>query len=87
MTTKQLTPVQRRLIETAAEIATDPSSAALAFIHTVLCQTYLPYRDPGRDVGPPVATEPKVRFSARRRLRSPDRATTSVPRERPSPAV
>lgn len=45
-----LTHVQRRLIVAAAEIATDPNSIALAFIHTVLCQTYLPYRDPGRDV-------------------------------------
>lgn len=44
------TPVQRRLIGAAAEIATDPEGIALAFIHTVLCQTCLPYRDPGRDV-------------------------------------
>ena len=47
---KPLTPVQRRVVKAAAEIAIDPDGIALAFIHTVLCQTYLPYRDPGRDV-------------------------------------
>jgi hypothetical protein len=43
-----LTLIQRRLIEAAADIATD-NAISLAFIHTVLCQTCLPYRDPGPD--------------------------------------
>jgi hypothetical protein len=45
-----MTPVQRRVVRAAAEIATDPGGITLAFMHTVLCQTCLPYRDPGRDV-------------------------------------
>jgi hypothetical protein len=48
MTTKQLTPVQRRLIEPL-----DPEmdgKQQLAFQHTVFCQTCLPCRDPGDDV-------------------------------------
>jgi hypothetical protein len=47
---KPLTPVQRRAVKAVAEIATDPDGITLAFIHTVLCQAYLPYRDPGRHV-------------------------------------
>lgn len=47
---KSLTPVQRRVVKASAEIATEPASISLAFIHTVLCQTYLPYRDPGSEV-------------------------------------
>jgi hypothetical protein len=48
MPAKQLTPIQRRLIEPI-----DPEQDGkqqLAFQHTVFCQTCLPYRDPGNDV-------------------------------------
>lgn len=44
---KTLTPVQRRLLE---PIETGQDDQRLAFQHTVLCQTGLPYRDPGDDV-------------------------------------
>lgn len=50
MPSKPLTPTQRRLIRTAGTIATDPHAEGLAFFHTVLCQTCLPYRDPGDGV-------------------------------------
>jgi hypothetical protein len=43
---KPLTPVQRRRLESAAAIADDPPEG-ITFQHTVLCQTSLPYRDPG----------------------------------------
>jgi hypothetical protein len=43
---KPLTPVQRRRLESAAAIADDPPEE-ITFQHTVLCQTSLPYRDPG----------------------------------------
>jgi hypothetical protein len=42
---KPLTPVQRRLIEPL-----DQDDQALSFMHAVLCQVGLPYRDPGADV-------------------------------------
>jgi hypothetical protein len=38
-----LTPVQRRLVQAAAL----EEAQELLFQHTVLCQTCLPYRDPG----------------------------------------
>lgn len=47
MTTKRLTPVQRRLLE---PIECEQGDQRLAFQHTVLCQTGLPYRDPGDEV-------------------------------------
>jgi hypothetical protein len=45
---KPLTPVQRRLIEPLDQ--DDLDDPALSFMHVVLCQTYLPYRDPGDEV-------------------------------------
>jgi len=44
-----LTPVSRRRIESSAEMLEAPAER-IAFQHTVLCQTALPYRDPGDDV-------------------------------------
>jgi hypothetical protein len=41
-----LTPVERRLIEAGTAIRSD-APTELEFLHTVLCQTGLPYRDPG----------------------------------------
>jgi hypothetical protein len=41
--------VQRRLIESAAAIATDDPQTLL-FQHSVFCQVGMPYRDPGDDV-------------------------------------
>jgi Plasmid encoded RepA protein len=41
--------IQRRLIQSAGEIAAEDANAIL-YQHTVLCQTALPYRDPGDDV-------------------------------------
>ena len=43
---KPLTPVQRRRLESADAIA-DGLSEGITFQHTVLCQTCMPYRDPG----------------------------------------
>lgn len=43
---KPMTPVQRRRLESAAAIADDPPEG-ITFQHTVLCQTCMPYRDPG----------------------------------------
>lgn len=45
---KPLSRIQQRLIRSAVEIeADDPDS--ILFMHTVFCQTGLPYRDPGAD--------------------------------------
>ena len=41
--------VQRRAIKTSVDIQIDPPED-IAFQHTVLCQTSLPYRNPGNDV-------------------------------------
>src|SRR3954470_6657808 len=41
-----LTPVQRRRLEASLAIADTPTER-VSFQHTVLCQTCLPYRDPG----------------------------------------
>lgn len=41
-----MTPVTRRVIEAAARLQ-DGSPVALDFLHTVLCQSGLPYRNPG----------------------------------------
>jgi Plasmid encoded RepA protein len=45
---KPLTLVQRRLIE--AVDSDEQDDPVLSFMHAVLCQTYLPYRDPGDEV-------------------------------------
>src|SRR3954453_3620446 len=42
----ELTPVQRRRLESSIEIHGTPADR-IAYQHTVLCQTCLPYRDPG----------------------------------------
>jgi hypothetical protein len=44
-----LTPVSRRRIESSAEMLEAPA-ARIVYQHTVLCQTVLPYRDPGDEV-------------------------------------
>jgi Plasmid encoded RepA protein len=46
---KPMTPVQRRRLDSAIAIADDPPEG-ITFQHTVLCQTSLPYRDPGDSV-------------------------------------
>jgi hypothetical protein len=43
------TPIQKRIIETAAH-PEPPDARSILYQHTVLCQTCLPYRDPGDDV-------------------------------------
>jgi hypothetical protein len=42
--------VERRAIETSTQIALHPIPEQIAFQHTVLCQTSLPYRDQGDSV-------------------------------------
>src|SRR3954471_7079692 len=44
-----LTPVQRRQLEASLAIGDTPAER-VSFQHTVLCQTCLPYRDPGPSV-------------------------------------
>src|SRR5690348_8341547 len=44
-----LTPIVRRRIEASAAILDTPAER-VAYQHTVLCQTALPYRNPGDDV-------------------------------------
>lgn len=46
---RNLTVIQHRRIKSAAEIAT-ASSEQITYQHTVLCQTCLPYRNPGEGV-------------------------------------
>lgn len=70
----------------AAELQTHIASLVCEAARRAMEQNISP-ADAARAIGGPVATEPEVRFNARRRLRSPDRATAAVPRERPSPAV
>jgi hypothetical protein len=43
-------PVQSRLIETAARCAQEQEDQPILYQHSVFCQTCLPYRDPGDDV-------------------------------------
>lgn len=43
------TPLQKRLIESAMDII-DNEPEKISFLHTVFCQTGLPYRNPGNDV-------------------------------------
>jgi Plasmid encoded RepA protein len=45
----ELTPVRRRRHKTSGAISDCPASR-ITYQHTVLCQTALPYRDPGADV-------------------------------------
>jgi hypothetical protein len=42
----ELTPVQRRRLQSSLDIYESPAQR-IAYQHTVLCQTCLPYRDPG----------------------------------------
>ena len=44
------TPIQSRLIETAARCAQEQEDQSILYQHSVFCQTCLPYRDPGDDV-------------------------------------
>lgn len=48
-TDELLTPQQRRLIGSGADIATDNPKSPL-YQHSIFCQTCLPYRNPGDDV-------------------------------------
>jgi hypothetical protein len=48
---KPLTPIQQRLADGAARRIEDPDAPLeILFQHTVLCQTCLPFRDPGDEV-------------------------------------
>jgi Plasmid encoded RepA protein len=44
------TPIERRLIEAGADNIENPDARELVYQHSVFCQTYLPYRNPGDDV-------------------------------------
>jgi len=44
------TPIQSRLVETAARCAQEQEDQSILYQHSVFCQTTLPYRDPGDDV-------------------------------------
>ena len=44
------TPIQSRLIETAARCAQEQEDPSILYQHSVFCQTCLPYRDPGDDI-------------------------------------
>ena len=41
------TPIQQRLIEAAAFTIDYPDQRSILYQHSVMCQTYLPYRNPG----------------------------------------
>jgi hypothetical protein len=43
------TPIQQRLIDTAALSVEQPDLQSILYQHTVFCQTSLPYRNPGDD--------------------------------------
>lgn len=47
---RKLGAANLRVIEAAVDIMADRSDTPIAYQHTVLCQTCLPYRDPGADV-------------------------------------
>jgi len=47
---KAITPIQKRLIETVERNVRCTTVPVRLYQHTVLCQTSLPYRDPGEDV-------------------------------------
>ena len=45
------TPVNNRRVNTLMEVIQKPGEIEdAAFLHSVLCQTFLPYRNPGKDV-------------------------------------
>src|SRR6202521_4978146 len=44
------TPIQQRLLTAAAANVEKPDQRSVLYQHTVLCQTYLPYRNPGDTV-------------------------------------
>ena len=44
------TIIKDRLIETAGLLAESDEKQPVTFQHSILCQTCLPYRDPGDDV-------------------------------------
>ena len=44
------TPIQSRLIETAARCAQEQDDQSILYQHSVFCQTCLPHRNPGDDV-------------------------------------
>jgi hypothetical protein len=44
------TPIQQRLIDAAAFSAEQPDAQTVLYQHSVFCQTYLPYRNPGDEV-------------------------------------
>ncbi len=44
------TPIQSRLLETAARYAQEQDDQSILYQHSVFCQTSLPYRDPGDHV-------------------------------------
>jgi hypothetical protein len=47
---KMQTIIQDRVIETAGLLAESGEKQPITFQHSILCQTCLPYRDPGDDV-------------------------------------
>src|SRR6202035_139048 len=47
---KMQTIIQDRVIETAGLLAESGEKQPVTFQHSILCQTSLPYRDPGDDV-------------------------------------
>jgi hypothetical protein len=48
---QKMTPIKKRLVDNAVEIMTDPASIdEVMFHHSILCQTYLPYKDQGEHV-------------------------------------
>ena len=47
---KMQTIIQDRIIETAGLLAESDEKQPVTFQHSILCQTSLPYRDPGPDV-------------------------------------
>ena len=47
---KMQTIIQDRVIETAGLLAESDEKQPVTFQHSILCQTCLPYRDPGDDV-------------------------------------
>src|SRR3982750_2116463 len=59
-----LTPTQKRLIEAGAAIH-EVAPEAIDYLHTIFCQTGLPYKDPGD--GTP-CIDPRDRRSAAHRL-------------------
>lgn len=46
----ELTPIEKRVISTVMDIRADLQPDDIYYQHSVLCQTVLPYRDPGDDV-------------------------------------